>query len=163
PFPALVVEAIAPAVLIVRAGHPEVAIQRERASIIDRTMREKARNLLYGVEVAGNDGARRGRNVVLRIARAIARLKHGGAILIVRADSEECGPRIKTIPRDAATPQRPLSLASKLLRDAFDAHEQLEAQKPRDEAQLRIASEWLGTAIRIEQAAVDDLAVLANM
>jgi hypothetical protein len=162
-FDAIVIEAIAPAVLIVRAGHPEVLLERERASIIDRTMRERARDLLDGVEVAGENGSVRGRNILLSIARAVARLGHGGAILVVPAGSAEWRAQIKPTSRDAAEPYGELSRRSKQFQDALVERDRLRSMKPRDTEKLRHASEWLDTVMSIQRTMIDDVALLANI
>lgn len=110
-FGRIVVRAVAPGTLILSAGHPIAVLRNERADIIDRTARERAHALLAGVEVPGDLGDIRARNVLLRVARSVARLQHGGSIAIVPVGNAEWRQFVEANSRDAHEPYTGLSTA----------------------------------------------------
>jgi hypothetical protein len=158
------VSTIAPALLMLHHLRPLLVYRRTGVSRLRPRARDEARELLACARLEGELGERRARNVLLRLAAAIARERHGGTLLIVPGDDASWRAVVETSHRDAGQPFRQLADA---LRSSYLARvERDEAQRNPDGVH---PSRLPDIAVRAHEAyafvatVIDQVARLANV
>ena len=163
-FNALAIRAIAPGVLVLSVGQPMALLRGAHADLLDRGLKEKARELMQGVGAPGEGGDRRARNVLLRLAQAVRRLNHGGVVLIVPKDSTDWKGTADGGRGGAREPYEGLARAVRRSHETRQRQDSIDRDGPIAPEELRfILSGSSSEANQLVQFAIDEVAALANV